>query len=332
MFSVARRVLKHKSPDHGDVSNHDLTPQGKLLLNICSNPEGDRRHIAEEKEFVNHGPALKCIDQGSGETVELKEGDHVVEHGQGVGGDPNINWHMSYPTFVVKKPKSTAYPMMLKRITNWDDCEHSWHCMHPMEVDKACIDKLLKPRCNKGSCIVPTGPKHSRSGEWLCQKLTALPDEVDAAAIAKDGGMDRGLRRRLRGQRPSSYLDSHTDGHMLPPLQPDGGAAPAKTTSSPEPVVPFTPPLPPDWFASFSEKKQKGIASEKLHKSVYGTTPDKSKKPKRSAAVYLAADGTHCSHDFRVSEEVSDEECAMRVSTMLEPADADVALSNPNEN
>lgn len=300
-----------------------------MLLNVCSNPQGERRHINEEKAFTNHGQALKCIDEGSGQVVELKEGDHIVEHGQGVQADPNLNWHVSYPTYKVTKPKSLLYPMMLKRVMNWDDCEHSWHCMHPMKVDKACVDKLLKPRCNKGSCVVPG--HRPKSGEWLCQQLTALPEEVDASAIASAGGMKRMLRRRLRKQRAASYLDAHTADHMLPPLLPDGGAAPAKTTSPPEPAVPFTPPLPPDWFASFSEKKQKGTASEKLHKKVYATVPGKPKKPERVSAVYLASDGLHCSHDFRVSEEVSDEECAMRVSAMLEPADADAVLSDPNE-
>lgn len=337
---MARHVVANKSPDHGDVSNDDLTHKATLLLNICSNPEGDRRHIAEALKFVDHGPAPQCIDQETNEEVELKEGDHIVEHGKGVRADPNLNWHMSYPTYIVTRPKSKSYPIMVKRVVKWDDCEHSWHCMHPTKVNKACVDRLLKPRCNKGSCVVPSSHSGANGGEWLCQKLTTPPDEVDAAAIASAGGARRLLRRRLRKQRSTaaqdprggSYLNAHTADRMLPPLEPDGGAAPAKASSAPKPVVPFTPPLPADWFASFSEKKQKGLASEKLHKKVYATVPDKSTKAaEHGSSVYLASDGVHCSHDFRVSEEVSDDECAARVSALLDPADANEVLGNAVE-
>ena len=46
---------------------------------------------------------------------------------------------------------------------------------------------------------------------------------------------------------------------------------------------------------------------------------------------YLEPDGVHCTPDFRVAEELEDDECAARLASLLEPADVDEQLVDPDE-
>ena len=47
--------------------------------------------------------------------------------------------------------------------------------------------------------------------------------------------------------------------------------------------------------------------------------------------MYLEPDGVHCTPDFRVAEELEDDECAARLASLLEPADVDEQLVDPDE-
>ena len=104
-----------------------------------------------------------------------------------------------------------------------------------------------------------------------------------------------------------------------------------------------TPPLPSDWFQKFSEKKTKREAARKFQDALYKKRPLATGKQSAPAArqdsqwsggsrpSYLEPDGVHCTPDFRVAEELEDDECAARLSSLLEPADVEEQLVDPDE-